>query len=153
MRPSATCDAEHVQEARKRRVAVLPPALLLLLRQYLYFSTSKALVKQVNCAPLAPPKRASARRTRPQGALLSIRQHTSAYVSIRQHTSAYVKHARRTRPQGALLHIRQHTSAYVKHTSAYVKHTSSIRAARVRKELCSTLSVTIGTFVPVKLVN
>jgi hypothetical protein len=95
-----------------------------LLRQYVYFCTSKAskmstctdgcdLHEHLACEPPA---------------YVSLRQHTSAYVSIRQHTSAYISIRQLT---SAYVSIRQHTSAHVstrQHTSAHVsirQHTSA----------------------------
>jgi hypothetical protein len=111
-------------------------ALQRLLRQHLYFCTSKASKLQPNIRAVAVQK---AERTvvrleklvakcchvgahmpasRLPSSYVSIRQHTSAHVSIRQHTSAYGMPVLAL----AVVGIRQHTSAYVsirQNTSAY----------------------------------
>jgi hypothetical protein len=131
----------------------------LLLRQYLYFCTSKAsklrTLDVVSCVSerregdqrsallqqrqLPPhPEQAQVAKS---SAYVSIRQHTSAYVSIRQHTSAYVtavaaSGASTLRQPSAYVSVRQRTSAYVsvrQRTSAYVsvrQRTSAYLAAR-----------------------
>jgi hypothetical protein len=73
------------------------PGMLHLLRQYLYFCTSKTSKPSTRSLV---PRIGHVGRIAVPSAHVSIRQHTSAYVSIRQHTSAYVS-------------IRQHTSAYL----------------------------------------
>jgi hypothetical protein len=90
-----------------------------LLRQYLYFCTSKAS-KLSTWAGARHGTHPSAHAPPSSHFLLLIRQHTSAYVSIRQHTSAYVSIRQHT---SVYVSIRPHTSAYVsirQHTSAYV---------------------------------
>ncbi len=93
------------------RVVLALAACRRLLRQYLYFCTSKASKLSAEGSCFCLRTRARERR---EALDVSIRQHTSAHVSIRQHTSAY-----------AYVSIRQHTSAYVsiricQHTPAYV---------------------------------
>jgi hypothetical protein len=63
-----------------------------LLRQYLYFCTSKAS-KLSTWGGARQGTQPSAHAPPSSHFLLLIRQHTSAYVSIRPHTSAYVMHA------------------------------------------------------------
>jgi hypothetical protein len=118
-------------------------ALQRLLRQHLYFCTSKASKLQPNIRAVAVQK---AERTvvrleklvakcchvgahmpasRLPSSYVSIRQHTSAHVSIRQHTSAYLPSTTAS-PNELLLNVRLHqpqSSIKASYTSRLRPHT------------------------------
>jgi hypothetical protein len=81
-------------------------------------------------------------------AYVSIRRHTPAYVSTRQHTSAYVSIRRHT---SASVSIHQHTSAFVSKRLASARRSASLRRCCFRDRPGARGSVSIRTFVPVKV--